>query len=112
MAASGWLGTGAAGVMIAAGPAGLAVAGTAVVAYGAWQLGNLVYDHREAIGEFATRTAEWTGDAATQAWNATTGAVDDARDWAGEQLSGAASAAQDLGRRLLPDVDLPDLNPF
>lgn len=86
MGAAGMLGPGAAGLMIAAGPVGLGVAGAAVVAYGAWELGNLVYDNHEAIEHFASKTVEWTGDRL--------------RDIA------------DVGKKLLPDVKLPDLNPF
>lgn len=112
MAASGWLGTGAATAMIATGPVGLTVAGGAVLAYGAWELGNLVYDHHEAIIDFGQRAAEWTGDAIGTAANVTGDVVNSARDWAGDQISGAASAVGDLGRRILPDIDLPDLNPF
>lgn len=97
MAASGMLGSGAVGLMAATGPVGLAVAGTAVVAYGAWQLGNLVYDHHEAIGQFASNTVGWTGDR-----------LGDAGDWAGDKLSDVAG----LGKKLLPDIKVPDLNPF
>lgn len=40
------------------GPVGLAVAGTAVVAYGLWSLGNSIYDHREQIGRFLGRARD------------------------------------------------------
>jgi hypothetical protein len=97
--------------LLASNPIGWGIAGAAVLGYGAWSLGNLIYDNREAIGEFIGNSAEWVGDRATDAWNATTGAVSDATDWAGDQLDSAGEAisdfaddAKDLGSDVLDTV--------
>lgn len=91
------VGTGA----LALGPVGLAVAGGAVLAYGAWSLGNLVWDNREAIGDFF----QSAGGAIADGWNATTGAVSnavsDAADWAGDQVDKAKDAVSDFGKGAL-----------
>lgn len=64
----GILGAVGAGVLIAgefaliANPVGLGIAGAAVLAYGAWQLGNLIYDNRQAIAHAATAAWKWGGD--------------------------------------------------
>lgn len=97
--------------MIAAGmgiisvtPVGWAAAGAGVLAYGAWSLGNLAWDHREQIGQFMSDSASWVGDKATDAWNATSGAVSDATDWAGDKLSDVGSAAEEIGDKTLDVV--------
>ena len=83
------------------GPVGLAVAGGAVLAYGAWSLGNLVWDNREAIGDFFGAA----GGKIADGWNATTGAVSnavsDAADWAGDQVDKAKDAVSDFGKGAL-----------
>lgn len=61
----------------ALGPVGVAVAGGAVLLYGAWSLGNYVYDHWGQIRDFGSRVG-----------SAVSGAVDSAGTWAGNQLSG------------------------
>ncbi|MGH8777011.1 MAG: hypothetical protein ACRDWI_18305 [Jiangellaceae bacterium] len=48
---------GAVGVLALTNPVGLTVAGGAVLAYGAWSLGNLAWDNRRAIGSFVRRSA-------------------------------------------------------
>lgn len=98
-----------AGALLAAGalglgPVGIAIAGGAVLAYGAWSLGNLAWDNREAIGEFVTSAATGVRDAAVGAWNATGEALDDAKDWAGDKLSDAGDALSDAGKGLLDVV--------
>lgn len=58
-----------AGLAIAGGPVTLAVAGTAVTAYGVWKVGTTIYDHRAAIARAATtavRSAEAAGLRATR----------------------------------------------
>ncbi|MCC2309326.1 hypothetical protein [Cellulomonas chengniuliangii] len=109
--------------LIALGPVGLGIAGAAVIAYGAWSLGNLVWDNREAIGDFfqsvgghiadgasaawrataGVATDAWnaTAGVATDAWNATTSAVSDATKWAGDRLSDAGDAISDFGKGAL-----------
>ena len=98
--------------LIALGPVGLGIAGAAVIAYGAWSVGNLVWDNREAIGDFFQSvgghiadgaTAAWraTAGVATDAWNATTSAVSDATTWAGDRLSDAGDAISDFGKGAL-----------
>jgi len=83
------------------GPVGLAVAGGAVLAYGAWSLGNLVWDNREAIGDFF----QAAGGKIADGWNATTGAVSnaasDAAEWAGDQVDKAKDAVADFGKGAL-----------
>ncbi|MFS0704430.1 WXG100 family type VII secretion target [Cellulomonas sp. 179-A 9B4 NHS] len=74
-------------------PVGLAVAGGAVLAYGAWSLGNLVWDNREEIGQFLTSA----GGRVADAWNATTEAVSEAKDWAGNRLADAGRAVRETG---------------
>ncbi|MFF1528007.1 hypothetical protein [Cellulomonas sp. NPDC058312] len=91
------VGTGA----LALGPVGLAVAGGAVLAYGAWSLGNLVWDNREAIGDFFVSAGGAVKDVAVGAWNATTDAVSDAADWAGDQVDKAKDAVTDFGKGAL-----------
>jgi uncharacterized protein YukE len=90
--------------VVALGPVGLAVAGGAVLAYGAWSLGNLVWDNREAIGDFLGSAAGHVKDAAVGAWNATTDAVSGAADWAGEQVDKAKDAVSDFGKGALDVV--------
>ena len=90
--------------LIALGPVGLGIAGGAVLAYGAWSAGNYIWDHRQQIADFTKGAATWVGDTATDAYQATTGAVSDAKDWAGDQLSGAADTAKDMGKSALDTV--------
>jgi uncharacterized protein YukE len=85
----------------ALGPVGVAVAGGAVLAYGAWSLGNMIWDNREAIGDFVSSAAGHVADAASTAWNATTGAVSDAVDWAGDTVRDAGENLRDLGKGAL-----------
>jgi hypothetical protein len=82
----GLAGAGGAGALLAAGalglgPVGLGIAGAAVLAYGAWSLGNLIYDHRAEIGQFVSTSVDWAGDR-----------LSDAKDWAGQRLSDAGTA--------------------
>ena len=92
--------------LIALGPVGLGIAGAAVLAYGAWSLGNLVYDNREAIGDFFQSVGGHIADGASAAWNATTGAVSDATDWASDRLDDAGDAVADVGKGALHVVSL------
>lgn len=86
------------------GPVGVAVAGGAVLAYGAWSAGNYVWDHREQIGEFLEKSGAWVADRATAAWDTTTQAVSDAKDWADDTLEAAGDKARDLGKGALDVV--------
>ena len=63
-------------------PVGATAAGAAVLAYGAWKVGNLVYDHRAEIAE---------------GFNA-------AKDWAGRTLSGIGDSVADSGKKVLSSV--------
>ena len=92
--------------LIALGPVGLGIAGAAVLAYGAWSLGNLVYDNREAIGDFFQSVGGHIADGASAAWNATTGAVSDATEWAGDRLEDAGDAVAEVGKGALHVVSL------
>lgn len=86
---------------LASNPVGWAIAGGAVLAYGAWSVGNLVWDNREAIGDFLGAA----GGKIADGWNATTGAVSDAvsgaADWAGDQVDKAKDAVSDFGKGAL-----------
>lgn len=82
-------------------PVGIAIAGGAVLAYGAWSLGNLVWDHREEIGAFLTSAGGAVRDAAATAWNTTSVAVSDAVDWADSQIGKVTDSVSDLGKGAL-----------
>lgn len=75
----------------ALGPVGLTVAGAAVLTYGAWSLGNLVYDNWGEITDAVGRAAGWVGDRATDVGRA----VSEAATWTGERVNEAASWAGD-----------------
>jgi hypothetical protein len=72
--------------LIALGPVGLAIAGVAVLAYAAWSLGNVIWDHRQAIAHAAT--VAW--DATVSAVSAGAHAVDDAAHAVGRAASNVA----------------------
>lgn len=86
---------------LALGPVGLAVAGGAVLAYGAWSLGNLVWDNREAIGDFFASAGGAIADGWTATTDAVSSAVSDAADWAENQVGKAQDALADLGQGAL-----------
>jgi hypothetical protein len=65
-------------VAAALGPVGLGIAGAAVLAYGAYSLGNLIYDNRKAIGKAFTTAGKWVGHQASNAYHAVSNTVDDA----------------------------------
>lgn len=87
--------------LLVLGPVGVVIAGAAVLAYGAWSLGDLVWDHREEIGAFLTAAGGAVRDTAATAWNATNGAVSDAVDWAGSQIGKVTDSVSDLGKGAL-----------
>jgi hypothetical protein len=105
----GLAGAGGAGALLAAGalglgPVGLGIAGAAVIGYGAWSLGNFVYDHRAEIGHAISSSVDWAGDR-----------LSDAKDWAGARLSDAGTAldkgldkagdiAENVGKKALSTV--------
>lgn len=88
--------------LIALGPVGVGVAGAAVLGYGAWTLGNAVYDHWDDITEFGGRALDWTGDRIGDVADA----AGDAADWAGDRLSDAGNAVKDVGGSALHTVSL------
>ena len=77
--------------LIALGPVGAGIAGAAVLGYGAWTLGNYVYDHWDDITEFAGNAADWAGDRFDDAVDV----ASDAAGWAGDRLSDAADFGKD-----------------
>ena len=83
--------------LIALGPVGGAIAAGAVLGYGAWTLGNYVYDNWDSIEQFGSDAVNWTGDRISDA----AGAVNDAKDWAGDRLSDAGETAKDVGSSVL-----------
>lgn len=98
---------------LASNPVGWAIAGGAVLAYGAWSLGNYVYDNWDSITEFAGNAAEWTGDRIADVGEG----LSTATDWAGDQLSSAGEslgdAADAVGGVISGGLDaLPDVSIF
>ena len=81
--------------LIALGPVGAGIAGAAVLGYGAWTLGNYVYDHWDDITEFAGNAADWAADWAGDRFDDAVGAASDAAGWAGDRLSDAADFGKD-----------------
>jgi hypothetical protein len=114
--AAGLAGSGAIMLGLASNPIGWAVAGGAVLAYGAWSLGNFVYDNWDNITEFAGKAADWTGERLSEARDWAGDRLSDARDWAGDRLSDARDAVQGVtdrvggliqgARDLLPDISI------
>jgi hypothetical protein len=88
--------------LIALGPVGVGIAGAAVLGYGAWTLGNYVYDHWDDITQFADRALGWTGDRLGDVADAAGAAT----DWAGDRLSEVGDALEDTGRSALHTVSL------
>jgi hypothetical protein len=86
--------------LIALGPVGVGIAGAAVLGYGAWSLGNYVYDHWDDITEFGGRALDWTGDRLGDVANA----AGSAADWAGDRLSDAGEGLKDAGESALHTV--------
>lgn len=95
--------------LIALGPVGLGIAGAAVVGYGAWTLGNMIYDNWGEITDFTGKAAGWVADTASAGWNWagdrvsdasgwTVDRVNDAKDWAGDRLEDAGKMAKDAGK--------------
>lgn len=111
--AAGMLGGGAIMLGLASNPVGWAIAGGAVLAYGAWSLGNYVYDHWDDISEFAGNAVDWTGDRISDVGEG----LETARDWAGDQLTSAGEslgdAADTVGGVISSGLDaLPDISIF
>lgn len=86
--------------LIALGPVGVGIAGAAVLGYGAWTLGNYVYDHWDDITEFGGAALEWTGDRLGDAYDAASAAT----DWAGDRLEDAGDTLADVGSSALDTV--------
>ncbi|MBA2954697.1 hypothetical protein GON03_10210 [Nocardioides sp. MAH-18] len=88
--------------LIALGPVGVGIAGAAVLGYGAWTLGNYVYDHWDDITEFGGKALDWTGDRLDDVADA----ADAATDWAGDRLADAGNALEDAGKSAVHTVTL------
>ena len=86
--------------LIALGPVGAGIAGAAVLGYGAWTLGNYVYDHWDDITEFGSAALDWTGDRLGDAADAASAAT----DWAGDRLEDAGDTLKDVGSSALDTV--------
>lgn len=88
--------------LIALGPVGAGIAGAAVLGYGAWALGNYVYDHWDDITEFGGRALDWTGDRLGDVAEGAGAAA----DWAGDRISDVGGALEDSGKSVLHTVSL------
>lgn len=86
--------------LIALGPVGAGIAGAAVLGYGAWTLGNYVYDHWDDITEFGGKALDWTGDRLSDLGDAASTAT----DWAGDRLADAGNTLKDAGESALHTV--------
>ncbi len=86
--------------LIALGPVGVGIAGVAVLGYGAWSLGNAIYDHWDDIKDFGGAALDWTGDRLGDAYQA----AGDAVDWAGDRLADAGETLKDMGSSALSTV--------
>ncbi|MBO0846319.1 MAG: hypothetical protein J2P22_12985 [Nocardioides sp.] len=86
--------------LIALGPVGLGIAGAAVLGYGAWTLGNYVYDHWDDITDFGGKALDWAGDRLGDAANAASSAA----NWAGDQLASVGEGLKDAGQSALHTV--------
>ncbi|MGQ0629996.1 MAG: WXG100 family type VII secretion target [Sporichthyaceae bacterium] len=71
---------------LASNPVGWTIAGGIVLAYTGWSLGNLVYDHHEAIGDFLAVSGQGIVDGAQATVEVAADAVADSVEWAGDQL--------------------------
>ena len=89
--------------LAALGPVGVAIAAGAVIGYGLWSLGNLVYDHRAQIGAFFGKVGSGLATGARHVGEAVTRTVDSAR----QALSDGAAAAVDTGRRVVDVLTSP-----
>nr|MBA3782376.1 hypothetical protein [Nocardioides sp.] len=83
--------------LIALGPVGVGIAGVAVLGYGAWTLGNYVYDNWDGIKEFGGKAAGWVGDRAGDAYEA----ANNATSWAGDRLADTRDTIADAGKSAL-----------
>ena len=96
-AGAGTLMASSAGFLAALGPVGVAVAGGAVLAYGAWSVGNLVYDNWDEIKEFTGNAVGWAGDRLDDAVDAGSRAV----DWGRDRLADAGEKLEDAGKSVV-----------
>ncbi len=89
--------------LAALGPVGVALAAGAVIGYGLWSLGNLVYDHREQIGAFLGQVGTGLATGARHVGQAVTRTVDSAK----QVLSDGVGAAVATGRRVVDVLTSP-----
>ncbi len=88
------------GVAVAGGPVTLAIAGTAVTAYGAWKLGTSIYDHRQALARAATASVGRGAEAARAAGRRLERAKGDAGRRLSDSVRSAGEAFRGVGERL------------
>ncbi|MEP7160282.1 MAG: WXG100 family type VII secretion target [Dermatophilaceae bacterium] len=89
-----------AGLVVAGGPVTLAIAGTAVTAYGVWKVGTSIYDHRQALARAATASVGRGAEAARAAGRRLERAKDDAGRRLGDSVRAAGDAVRGVGERL------------
>jgi len=85
------------------GPVGFAVAGAAVLAYGAWSIGNFVYDHRKAIAAFGGKVRDGVVRGVELQVEAARATVNAAKD----VLATGAGAVGDAGKKVVDVITNP-----
>ncbi|RZS90807.1 hypothetical protein EV189_0036 [Motilibacter rhizosphaerae] len=91
----------AAPIAVALGPVGLAVAGGAVLAYGAWSAGNYIWDHRKQIGHFVSKAADWVGDRGKEISQTIDKGIQVGKDLVSHAASGVEHAVENTGKGIL-----------
>jgi hypothetical protein len=81
--------------LVTLGPVGVGIVAAGLVAAGAWAAGTYIYDHWDDITHGVDVATDWVGDRASQAWNATTDAVEGAVDTATDTVSDIAGGVSD-----------------
>lgn len=97
-------------ILFTLGPVGLAVAGAAVLAYSAWSIGNLVYDHRDAIAAFGARVRDGVVRGAvayTAAVGRTVAQAKEVLAAGADSVTRAAGEAVETGRRVVDVITNP-----
>ena len=90
------------------------VAGLAIGA-GAGLVAGAVASSITPVKEFMADAGQWTANAAVDAYNWSGDRVEDVRDWGSDRIDDIRGGLESAGESVddkLPDIDMPDLNPF